>query len=39
MELKRDLTFLDLTNIVIGSIVGAEIYVASWFVNLVQSVC
>jgi amino acid transporter len=29
MELRRDLTLFDLTNIVVGSIVGADIYVAS----------
>lgn len=29
MTLKRDLSFFDLTNIVIGSIVGADIYIAS----------
>ena len=29
MPLKKDLTLFDLTNIVIGSIVGADIYVAS----------
>jgi APA family basic amino acid/polyamine antiporter len=29
MELRRDLTLFDLTNIVIGSIVGADIYIAS----------
>ncbi|HMA04525.1 MAG TPA: APC family permease [Methanomicrobiales archaeon] len=28
-ELRRDLTLFDLTNIVVGSIVGADIYVAS----------
>jgi amino acid transporter len=29
MELRRDLTLFDMTNIVIGSIVGADIYIAS----------
>ena len=29
MELRRDLTLFDLTNIVVGSIVGADIYIAS----------
>jgi amino acid transporter len=29
MELRRDLTLFDLTNIVIGTIVGADIYIAS----------
>jgi APA family basic amino acid/polyamine antiporter len=29
MPLKKDLTLFDLTNIVIGSIVGADIYIAS----------
>jgi len=29
MKLKKELTFFDLTNIVIGSIVGADIYIAS----------
>jgi amino acid transporter len=29
MELRRDLSLFDLTNIVVGSIVGADIYVAS----------
>lgn len=29
MNLKKDLSFFDLTNIVIGSIVGADIYIAS----------
>ena len=29
MKLKRELTFFDMTNIVIGSIVGADIYIAS----------
>ncbi|MDD1657520.1 MAG: amino acid permease, partial [Methanomicrobiales archaeon] len=29
MPLRRDLTFFDLTAIVIGSIVGADIYIAS----------
>jgi APA family basic amino acid/polyamine antiporter len=29
MELRRDLSLFDLTNIVIGSIVGADIYIAS----------
>ncbi|HVP93792.1 MAG TPA: amino acid permease [Methanoregulaceae archaeon] len=29
MELKRDLSLFDLTNIVVGSIIGADIYVAS----------
>lgn len=29
MNLKRDLSFFDLTNIIIGSIVGADIYIAS----------
>jgi APA family basic amino acid/polyamine antiporter len=29
MELRRDLTRFDLTNIVVGSIVGADIYIAS----------
>ncbi|HTY52993.1 MAG TPA: amino acid permease [Methanomicrobiales archaeon] len=29
MALRRDLTLFDLTNIVIGSIVGADIYIAS----------
>jgi amino acid transporter len=29
MKLKKDLTFFDLTNIIIGSIVGADIYIAS----------
>ena len=29
MNLKRDLSFFDLTNIIIGSIIGADIYIAS----------
>ncbi|HSB84351.1 MAG TPA: amino acid permease [Nitrosarchaeum sp.] len=29
MNLKKDLSFFDLTNIIIGSIVGADIYIAS----------
>jgi APA family basic amino acid/polyamine antiporter len=29
MELRRDLSLFDLTNIVVGSIVGADIYIAS----------
>ncbi len=29
MAVKKDLTFFDLTNIVVGSIVGADIYIAS----------
>ena len=29
MELKRDLSYYDLTNIVIGAIVGSDIYIAS----------
>ena len=29
MKLKRDLSFFDLTNIIIGSIVGSDIYIAS----------
>ena len=29
MKLKRELSFFDLTNIVIGSIVGSDIYIAS----------
>lgn len=29
MRLKKELTFFDMTNIVIGSIVGADIYIAS----------
>lgn len=29
MNLKRELSFFDLTNIIIGSIVGADIYIAS----------
>jgi amino acid transporter len=29
MELRRDLSLFDLTNIVIGSVVGADIYIAS----------
>lgn len=29
MSLKRDLSFFDLTNIIVGSIVGADIYIAS----------
>ena len=29
MKLKRSLTFFDMTNIVIGSIVGSDIYIAS----------
>lgn len=29
MNLKKDLSFFDLTNIVVGSIVGADIYIAS----------
>ena len=29
MELRRDLSLFDLTNIVVGSIIGADIYVAS----------
>jgi amino acid transporter len=29
MELRRDLTLFDMTNIVVGSIVGADIYIAS----------
>jgi len=29
MKLKRDLSYFDLTNIVIGSIVGSDIYIAS----------
>ena len=28
-KLKEDLTFFDLTNIIVGSIVGADIYIAS----------
>ncbi len=29
MELKRDLSYFDLTNIVVGAIVGSDIYIAS----------
>ncbi|MBU0496679.1 MAG: amino acid permease [Candidatus Thermoplasmatota archaeon] len=29
MVLKRDLSYFDLTSIVVGSIVGADIYIAS----------
>ena len=29
MNLKRDLSFFDITNIIIGSIIGADIYIAS----------
>ena len=29
MKLKRELSFFDLTNIVIGSIIGSDIYIAS----------
>jgi APA family basic amino acid/polyamine antiporter len=29
LKLKKDLSFFDLTNIIIGSIVGADIYIAS----------
>lgn len=29
MKLKRDLSFFDVTNIVVGSIIGADIYIAS----------
>ena len=29
MELKRELSYFDLTNIVVGSIVGSDIYIAS----------
>lgn len=29
MKLKRELTYFDLTNIIIGSIVGSDIYIAS----------
>lgn len=29
MKLKRDLSFFDLTNIVVGSIIGSDIYIAS----------
>jgi amino acid transporter len=32
MGLKKDLTFFDLTNIIIGSIVGADIYVVAGIV-------
>jgi len=28
-KLKEELTFFDLTNIIVGSIVGADIYIAS----------
>ena len=29
MALKRDLSFFDLTNIVVGAIIGSDIYIAS----------
>ncbi len=29
MDFKKDLSLFDLTNIVVGSIVGADIYIAS----------
>jgi hypothetical protein len=29
MELKRDLSLFDMVNIVVGSVIGADIYIAS----------